>query len=662
MKNRDYSRSTGSASALRARILRALALSGQAALLVLATIVVTEIPAFAVVTFTKSFGAPTIPVNGTTSLTFNLANNFSFLVTDSFNDTLPAGLVVATPNGLTTVAGCNGTPTIMATAGSSSVSMSGATFISDCHFSVNVTGKTAGVKNNSVTETISSSTATASLTVVTPITVTTLDEPTGPGGTCSLRQAITNANGKNTSGSTNCAAGTGTDIIQFGVTGKITLGSTLPAIVNGETLTIQGPGITIDGDSAVQLMQVNSGATLTLQNLTLQNGSDVGASGSSGNGGAITNQGTLTVTDCTLSNNQATGGAGSIGGPGQGGAIFNSGTLTITNSTLSSNFATGGATSLNPNSGGIGTGGAIYNFSGTLTVTNTTFSGNEATGGFGTPGQGGEGAGGAIFIKAGTLTMTNATFSGNQAIAGGPGGGAATGGAIVNEGTVNLKGTILAASTPLNCGGTAAITASNSIADDPCFASGTNGNVSSVTTSAIGLASGLANNGGPTETIALTPDGTVNANAFITAPCTDQSSNPLMTDQRGFPRPAPSHSGLCSAGAFEYNPPFFNGEVASVSLYYLTFANSTFFGYYSYEFYPWLYHYDLGFEYVEDANDGAAGVFFYDTLLGSWLYTNPNDFPVLWDYTLAHWLYYVAGTSRQFYDFTTDMFFNSPPG
>ena len=47
------------------------------------------------------------------------------------------------------------------------------------------------------------------------ITVTTLADPTGASGTCSLRQAITNANGENQSGSTNCTAGTGLDTIVF---------------------------------------------------------------------------------------------------------------------------------------------------------------------------------------------------------------------------------------------------------------------------------------------------------------------------------------------------------------------------------------------------------------------------------------------------------------
>ncbi|MGO9450583.1 MAG: choice-of-anchor Q domain-containing protein [Candidatus Binataceae bacterium] len=489
---------------------------------------------------------------------------------------------------------------------------------------------------------------------------------------CVLRDAITAANtNANTGG---CSVGMGgpfTIDFSSGLDGDtIMLAGTLPPIVNGVTLTIQGPttspGITINGNTAHQIMEVNSGATVSLQNLTLANGSELGASADpadNGEGGAIFNQGTLTVTNSTLSSNQANGGVGTQGGSGQGGAIFNSGTLTITNSTFSSNQATGGLSSMNP--GSIGTGGAIYNSSGTLTVTNTTFSGNEATGGVGTPGQGGFGQGGAITIFAGTLTMTNATFSGNQAIAGGPGGGAASGGAIYNEGTVNLKGTILAASTPHPCGGTAAITASSSIVDaddSTCgFTNGTNGNAVVTNTSDIGLATGLANNGGPTETIALTPGGT--ANAFIATPCTDQSSNPLTTDQRGVSRPQPSHSTTCSAGAFEYNPPFFNGE-ASVGnqTYYLTF-----FGYYSYQFYPWLYHFGtgsvgLGFEYVFDANDGAAGVWLYDNGMQHFLYTNPSDFPIMYDNNLTHWLYYFPGTSRVFYDFTTGMYFNSPPG
>ncbi len=119
----------------------------------------------------KSFGAPTIPLGGTTSLNFNIKNlNDDIGLTGvAFSDSLPAGLVVATPNGLS---GSCGGGTITAAAGSSTVSLSGAALSSgaSCTFSVNVTGLTAGVKTNSVLVTSSNygdgNTSTASLEVI----------------------------------------------------------------------------------------------------------------------------------------------------------------------------------------------------------------------------------------------------------------------------------------------------------------------------------------------------------------------------------------------------------------------------------------------------------------------------------------------------------------
>src|SRR5207253_851723 len=51
----------------------------------------------------KAFGAASIPLNGSTSLTFTIQNNntTTSLTGVGFSDTLPAGLVVSTPNGLT---------------------------------------------------------------------------------------------------------------------------------------------------------------------------------------------------------------------------------------------------------------------------------------------------------------------------------------------------------------------------------------------------------------------------------------------------------------------------------------------------------------------------------------------------------------------------------
>src|ERR1051326_8495644 len=62
---------------------------------------------------TQSFGATKIPLNGTTSLTINISNpNTNISLTGlSFTDNLPAGLVVATPNGLTNSCGGKATAT-----------------------------------------------------------------------------------------------------------------------------------------------------------------------------------------------------------------------------------------------------------------------------------------------------------------------------------------------------------------------------------------------------------------------------------------------------------------------------------------------------------------------------------------------------------------------
>ena len=244
------------------------------------------------------------------------------------------------------------------------------------------------------------------------------------------------------------------------MTGTITLTSELPAITNTSpgSLTIDGSGqaITVDGAGMFQIFDISSG-TLGLRFLTLAHGTVIGNEEGLGAGGAVFNEGgTLTVTNCTFSDNQSTGSA--VGGsgnglPGQGGAIYNSGALTVTDSTFSGNGATGGAGATTGVGGGEGEGGAIYNDS-AMTVINSTFSANQATGGVGDGADSGDGVGGAINNDFGTGTVTNSTFSGNKANAGSGGGGAGVGGAIENEdGTLILKSTILAASTGGNCAG-----------------------------------------------------------------------------------------------------------------------------------------------------------------------------------------------------------------
>jgi hypothetical protein len=194
------------------------------------------------------------------------------------------------------------------------------------------------------------------------------------------------------------------DIIKFNITSGcsggvcvITLSSTLVADPGVGLLYITNESsaqrIEISGNNSVRVFQVNSGANLTINNVTVRNGSAFGG------GGGILNFGTLTMTNCTVSGNSA-----------DGGGIANGGTLTMTNCTVSGNSA-------------FGSGGGIYN-SGTLTMTNCTVSGNSAV----------ASVGGGI-ANVGTLTMTNCTVSGNSAVGGG---------GIYNGGTVNARNTIIA--------------------------------------------------------------------------------------------------------------------------------------------------------------------------------------------------------------------------
>jgi hypothetical protein len=130
-------------------------------------------------TIGNGFGAAAIPLNASTSLTFYIKNpdETVALAGVGFSDTLPAGLVVANPNG---VAGSCSGGIITAVTGSSSVSLSGATLAgsASCTFSLNVTGTSAGVKNN-VTSAVTSNegsgaAASASVTVVAAPTIAIL--------------------------------------------------------------------------------------------------------------------------------------------------------------------------------------------------------------------------------------------------------------------------------------------------------------------------------------------------------------------------------------------------------------------------------------------------------------------------------------------------------
>ena len=99
-------------------------------------------------TIAKEFGAASIPLNGTTSLTFTFTNpNTSVLLMNvSAIDTLPIGLVVANLNSLNS----NCEADISAEPGSSVIGITALNLppSGTCSFSVNVTGSGAGTKNN----------------------------------------------------------------------------------------------------------------------------------------------------------------------------------------------------------------------------------------------------------------------------------------------------------------------------------------------------------------------------------------------------------------------------------------------------------------------------------------------------------------------------------
>ena len=112
-------------------------------------------------------------------------------------------------------------------------------------------------------------------------------------------------------------------------------------------------------------------------------------------------------------------------------------------------------------------------------------------------------------------------------------------------------------------------------------------------------------------------------------------------------------------------PAFFTGESALTNgVYYLDLPNGNLFGYYSFLDDPhYLYHIDLGYEYVFDAADGNSGVYLYDFASNGFFYTSPTfPFPYLYDFSLNAVLYYYPSADqpgryttnpRTFYNFAT---------
>jgi hypothetical protein len=304
-----------------------------------------------------------------------------------------------------------------------------------------------------------------------------------------------------------------------------------------------------------------------------------GNGGLAGVGGAIATNVQTSIINTTFTGNRAgQGGAGGDGGSGFGGFQGDGG-----------------------NGGNGGDGGAIYQnplnpMTITVTLGGSTFNGNVAGPGggggasnFGSPGEGGPGGDGGAIIAV-TPAIGNSTLTGNQAGAGGSGGsnlfGQARGGDGGNgggtDGAIGIRSsTIVGNSTGLGgAGGTTggtgvggavnnsnpsgtmvgSIVANNMLGGGPttdflanCAGAVPSTNSSNLTfpantgcTATVGdpLLGTLADNGGPTKTIALGPGSA----AIDQLPV---GTNCPTTDQRGIARP---QGPACDIGAFELEP------------------------------------------------------------------------------------------------------------
>ncbi|MEH1960816.1 MAG: hypothetical protein V7L05_13220 [Nostoc sp.] len=217
---------------------------------------------------------------------------------------------------------------------------------------------------------------------------------TNNSGAGSLRQQILNAD----------LAG-GTNIINFGGLFSDAIAHTINLTGSGlsitDNLTIQGTNpnlLTVKDDSATRVFDIASGATATINGLTITN------SYKGTGGGAISNEGVFTLNNSIITGNTAETGSTNYGFGG-GGGIFNDGTLTVNYSTLNNNTAESGSSSVADANGG---GGGIFN-NGTLTVNHSTLNNNTAE-----AGSSYENGGGGGIYNDGTLTVNYSTLSNNK--------------------------------------------------------------------------------------------------------------------------------------------------------------------------------------------------------------------------------------------------------
>jgi hypothetical protein len=383
---------------------------------------------------------------------------------------------------------------------------------------------------------------------------------------------LTISNGNSTSST--ISPGQGGGMLTFGsmTLNNVTLSSNAAeeggAINNSGTMSITN--CTISGNSVTAGTIAAGGGgiwnfgNMTIAGSTISNntasGKTSGNNNASGTGGGILNEnaggpsvGMLTITNSTITGNNANGGNGGEGGgiinypnstlsitnstisgntsngvsPGQSGALENEGTATITGSTISGNTATNAA------------GGILNNSSATLTILNSTIANNIA------------GNNGGGILNTGTaMTLSFVTFSGNQANNSGFGIGHGDGIANFAAGA-KLKATILANETSTgNCDFSTAITSDGyNLSDDTTCTTGGFTQPTDIPNVPAMLGT-LANNGGSTLTIE--PQASSPAvDAIPVANCTDANGTAVTVDQIGTTRP---QGAKCDIGAVEVIP------------------------------------------------------------------------------------------------------------
>ena len=262
-------------------------------------------------------------------------------------------------------------------------------------------------------------------TFATVINVTTTTDRLANDGACSLREAIISANKDTASGASHgeCPPGNLADEIILPA-GRYRLsieGSGENSSKTGDLdiasgdLTVSGVGkerTVIDGSELDRIFDIrDQGLAIILRDLSVINGAAIG-SGSSGDGGGISNRGFLTIESAIVSDNSA---------ERHGGGIYNDGNsnLEITGSLVTGNEAgfdgagiyIAGAgffqirgTTLGDNHALDDGGGLHNNATGDVEMSNATISGNSAAH-----------DGGGINFRGGSLRLLHVTITDNDA-------------------------------------------------------------------------------------------------------------------------------------------------------------------------------------------------------------------------------------------------------